>query len=114
MRHFWDVWDKLCAASTEAQPTLPAFFRFLTLVGFQIMLAEDVDVAVVEVGLGGRLDATNVNPSPVVCGIASLGMGEPPFTDTLNTLCASRVPDSLPELCRPRQNPRQHYREHRA
>lgn len=28
---------------------------------------------VLEVGLGGRLDATNAVPSPVVCGIATLG-----------------------------------------
>lgn len=34
---------------------------------------EKVDVAILEVGLGGRLDATNVVKSPVTCGIASLG-----------------------------------------
>lgn len=34
---------------------------------------QGVDVAVLEVGLGGRLDATNVVPAPVVCGITSLG-----------------------------------------
>ncbi|CAN1251016.1 Folylpolyglutamate synthase [Linum perenne] len=32
-----------------------------------------VDVAILEVGLGGRFDATNVIQKPVVCGIASLG-----------------------------------------
>lgn len=36
-------------------------------------LDQGVDVAVLEVGLGGRLDATNVVPQPVVCGITSLG-----------------------------------------
>ena len=35
--------------------------------------AERVDVAVLEVGLGGRWDATNVVPRPVVCGVTSLG-----------------------------------------
>ena len=35
--------------------------------------AERVDVAVLEVGLGGRWDATNVVPAPAVCGITSLG-----------------------------------------
>ncbi|KAK3827616.1 MAG: Mur ligase [Benniella sp.] len=33
-----------------------------------------VDIAVIEVGVGGRLDATNVIPSPKVCVIASIGM----------------------------------------
>lgn len=35
--------------------------------------AERVDVAILEVGLGGTWDATNVVPAPVVCGITSLG-----------------------------------------
>lgn len=47
--------------------------RFLTLLGLRIFLQQQVDVAILEVGLGGRLDATNVVPSPVVCGISSLG-----------------------------------------
>ncbi|GJT79047.1 folylpolyglutamate synthase isoform X8, partial [Tanacetum coccineum] len=32
-----------------------------------------VDVAVIEVGLGGRIDATNVVQTPIVCGITPLG-----------------------------------------
>ena len=32
-----------------------------------------MDTAVLEVGLGGRLDATNVVPEPYVCGISPLG-----------------------------------------
>lgn len=42
-------------------------------VGLHIFLEQRVDVAILEVGLGGRLDATNVVRSPAVCGIASLG-----------------------------------------
>lgn len=52
---------------------MPAYFRFLTLVGFKIFLEKDVDVVVLEVGLGGRLDATNCIPKPMVCGVTSLG-----------------------------------------
>lgn len=33
-----------------------------------------MDVAILEVGLGGRLDATNAVPRPAVCGISTLGM----------------------------------------
>ncbi|KAG0255428.1 hypothetical protein BG011_005119 [Mortierella polycephala] len=36
--------------------------------------ANKVDIAVIEVGVGGRLDATNVIPRPKVCVIASIGM----------------------------------------
>lgn len=40
---------------------------------FKIFTEEKVDVAILEVGLGGKFDATNVVKSPVVCGISSLG-----------------------------------------
>jgi folylpolyglutamate synthase len=52
---------------------MPGFFRFLTILAIRMFTAEQVDVAILEVGLGGRLDATNVVRSPVVCGVASLG-----------------------------------------
>jgi len=52
---------------------MPAYFRFLALLAFKIFSAEQVDVAVLEVGLGGKFDATNVVKEPVVCGISSLG-----------------------------------------
>ncbi|ETV89226.1 hypothetical protein H257_00582 [Aphanomyces astaci] len=38
----------------------------------RMFVLEQVDVAILEVGLGGRLDATNVIEKPVVCGIAAL------------------------------------------
>jgi folylpolyglutamate synthase len=51
----------------------PPYFYFLTLLALRVFHAERVDVAVLEVGLGGRWDATNVVPAPAVCGITSLG-----------------------------------------
>lgn len=38
----------------------PTFFEFTTTMGFSYFADENVDIAVVEVGMGGRLDATNV------------------------------------------------------
>lgn len=43
------------------------FFEITTLLAFQIFAAERVDVMVVEVGLGGRMDATNVLQPLVTC-----------------------------------------------
>lgn len=40
----------------------------------KIFYHQQVDVVVLEVGIGGRLDATNIIPDPVVCGITALGM----------------------------------------
>lgn len=51
----------------------PAYFRFLTVMAFKVFLEADVDVAILEVGVGGRLDATNCVAAPVVCGVTALG-----------------------------------------
>ncbi len=49
----------------------PTFFEAVTAVAFMYFAQREVDVAVVEVGLGGRLDATNVI-KPEACGITSI------------------------------------------
>merc|ERR1711865_1370917 len=72
--HFWDCWNTLISSRSDKYPEMPGFFRLLTLVGLRVFEAERVDAAVLEVGLGGTMDATNVVPSPVVCGITSLGL----------------------------------------
>ncbi len=48
-------------------------FEMMTLLAFSAFARKQVDVAVVEVGLGGRLDATNVL-SPLVSIITSIGL----------------------------------------
>jgi dihydrofolate synthase/folylpolyglutamate synthase len=46
---------------TEAElPWHPSFFEMLTAIAFEYFASEKVDLAVLEVGMGGRLDATNV------------------------------------------------------
>ncbi|MCA1749343.1 MAG: bifunctional folylpolyglutamate synthase/dihydrofolate synthase [Sphingomonadales bacterium] len=57
----------------------PSFFEATTaaaLLGFARLPA---DACILEVGLGGRLDATNVVPDPLVCGIAALGIDHEAF-----------------------------------
>ncbi|HWP59762.1 MAG TPA: folylpolyglutamate synthase/dihydrofolate synthase family protein [Candidatus Acidoferrales bacterium] len=49
------------------------FFEFVTVMGFVYFAEKQIDVAVVEVGLGGRLDATNV-VSPVAALITTISM----------------------------------------
>ncbi len=48
------------------------FFEVTTAMAFDWFARANVDVAVIEVGLGGRLDATNV-VSPVCAGVTSIG-----------------------------------------
>ena len=49
----------------------PTFFEIMTSVAFLHFVEKDVDVAIIETGLGGRLDSTNVI-KPKVCGITSI------------------------------------------
>jgi dihydrofolate synthase/folylpolyglutamate synthase len=49
-------------------------FELKTAVGFVYFARKNVDYAVIEVGLGGRLDATNVLPHPVVSVITNIGL----------------------------------------
>jgi folylpolyglutamate synthase len=39
---------------------MPPYFKFLTVMAFNVFIKEKVDVAVIEVGIGGELDCTNV------------------------------------------------------
>ena len=41
---------------------MPTYFKFLTLMSFHVFLKEKVDVAIVEVGIGGAFDCTNIIP----------------------------------------------------
>lgn len=69
--------DEVVALAEEVwQRTLTAdialtFFEFVTLMAFIYFARQGVDVAVVEVGLGGRLDATNL-VTPVVSMITTI------------------------------------------
>ncbi|WP_431027347.1 bifunctional folylpolyglutamate synthase/dihydrofolate synthase [Lysinibacillus sp. LZ02] len=44
----------------DLEGKFPSFFEFVTLVMFQHFAAQQVDVALIETGIGGRLDSTNV------------------------------------------------------
>ncbi len=52
----------------------PSFFEAVTAAAFLAFARTPADACIVEVGLGGRLDATNVIEEPLVCGIAGLGV----------------------------------------
>jgi dihydrofolate synthase/folylpolyglutamate synthase len=57
-------------AMAESKPT---FFEIFTAIAFCEFAQQKVDIAVIECGLGGRLDSTNVL-TPAVCGLTSISM----------------------------------------
>lgn len=80
-KYFFEVWDRL-EASAEAgghpdpssTETKPVYFRFLTLMALHCYLQEAVGTAVLECGIGGEYDSTNILVKPSVTGVTSLGI----------------------------------------
>lgn len=68
----------------------PTFFEATTALAFELFRAAGVEVAVCEVGLGGRLDATNV-VSPLVTAITSIGHDHQQYLgNTLGAIAAEK------------------------
>lgn len=57
----------------------PSFFEATTAAAFLAFARTPADASIIEVGLGGRLDATNVIEHPLICGIAQLGVDHQAF-----------------------------------
>ena len=56
----------------------PSFFETMTAMAFAYFIREKVDIAVIEVGLGGRLDSTNVL-TPILSVITNIGLDHTEF-----------------------------------
>ncbi len=68
-----------------------SFFEVTTAAAFLAFARTPADACVVEVGLGGRLDATNV-VTPLVCGIAQLGIDHQAFLgDTAEAIAGEKA-----------------------
>lgn len=69
-----------------------SFFEVTTAAAFLAFAEHPADASIIEVGLGGRLDATNVITDPVACGIAQLGIDHQAFLgDTLAQIAAEKA-----------------------
>lgn len=51
----------------------PSFFEFTTIMAFQYFYQKKVDYAIIEVGLGGRLDSTNII-NPIITAITNVAL----------------------------------------
>lgn len=70
--------EEIRAVISQAEQLLPTFFEFVTALGFLYFSRKKIDIAVVETGMGGRLDATNVL-LPEVSVITSIGYDHKEF-----------------------------------
>lgn len=65
---------KVCKEMVEDGKPHPTIFEIETALSFLYFLDKKVDVVLLETGMGGRLDATNVVKRPICTVIASIGM----------------------------------------
>jgi dihydrofolate synthase/folylpolyglutamate synthase len=76
-----------------------SFFETATLAAFLALRDAGVDLAIVEVGLGGRLDATNVIPAPRAAAITRIALDHTQLLgDTLEAIAAEKAGIAKPGL----------------
>src|ERR1700685_4289238 len=72
-------------------PWHPSFFEMMTAIAFEYFARERVELAVLEVGMGGRLDATNV-VEPLVSVITDISLDHQKFLgDTVTEIAREKV-----------------------
>lgn len=73
------------------EPLHPSFFEVTTALAFQYFKDQQVDIAVIEVGLGGRLDCTNII-TPVLSIITNISFDHTQYLgDTLAKIAAEKA-----------------------
>lgn len=79
------------------EETQASFFEFTVAMAFAYFAAEEVDLAVIEVGLGGRLDSTNVI-TPLLSVITNIGLDHTEVLgETLKLIAAEKAGIMKPE-----------------
>ena len=90
-----------CERANAGQPI--TLFEIETAVAFCLFAQHPADVVLLEVGLGGRLDATNVIDAPLACVIAPVSMDHTEFLgDTLMAIArekAAIIKPDVPVIC---------------
>ncbi len=80
----------------EIGPDL-SFFETATLAAFLAFRAANVEVGIVEVGIGGRLDATNVIEAPVVTAVTGVALDhQDKLGDTLDAIAREKAAIAKP------------------
>lgn len=73
------------------EPLHPSFFELTTALAFKYFYEQKVDIAIIEVGLGGRLDCTNII-SPILSIITNISFDHTQFLgDTLAKIAAEKA-----------------------
>ena len=70
----------------------PTYFEFLFAVGMLLFQKAGIEIAVVETGMGGRLDCTNIIEKPLACVITSVSLEHQQYLgDTIQQIAAEKA-----------------------
>ncbi len=73
------------------EPLQPSFFELTTAMAFKYFAEQEVDIAVIEVGLGGRLDCTNII-TPILSVITNISFDHVQFLgNTLSAIASEKA-----------------------
>jgi dihydrofolate synthase / folylpolyglutamate synthase len=72
------VTEFVASVRTQCQDIHPSFFELTTAMAFDHFAKEQIDIAVIEIGMGGRLDSTNII-TPLVSVITNIGLDHQQF-----------------------------------
>ena len=76
----------------EAMTDKPTEFELITAIAFQYFYEEKVDVVVLEAGMGGRLDSTNIIENPLLSVITGVALDHTAFLgDTVEKIAAEKA-----------------------
>ena len=99
----FEILDAAAKRLAKKSPNLaPTFFEYMTALAFQYFRRKNAQWCVVETGLGGRLDATNIL-RPKICAITSIGFDHMQYLGgTLAEIAAEKagiIKENTPVAC---------------
>lgn len=105
---FWELWDRLEASNPGASAEKgnarsgtgkPVYFHYLTLMALHCYTEQQVGSAVIECGIGGEYDTTNIFSKPSVTGVTSLGIDHQSLLgDTIESIAWHKAGIFKPEV----------------
>src|ERR1700733_1875404 len=78
-RYFFDVWERLLEKQAGDLAKMPRTLQLRALLSVHIFMVEKVDLAIYEVHVGGKNDATNIFTNTMACGFSTIGIDHLPL-----------------------------------
>lgn len=89
---FQSVFEQVLAVVQKPDYCHPTYFEFVFLMAMVLFDRKKVDFAILETGLGGRLDTTNVVRRPIACVITSISLDHTQYLgDTIPQIASEKA-----------------------